>query len=106
MALYENLTAQEIGEAVLATQERHRQYVEEMTPAWRQEGNRFRGIRNILGISLKKIAELMGVSEKVLSKFERGLSVNRRRMVRQSYLSMIKYIQLKRENVMLKNLAD
>ena len=106
MARYENMTAQEIGETILASQERNRQYVEEMTPIWQIKGKEYKKIRIALDVSLKHIANLMGVSEKVIAKLEKGESVSRRRMIERSYRSMLKYVQAKREIIILRDMVE
>ena len=88
----------ELGAKIKAAHQRHLEHIEEMTPTWQAEGAEFRKVREDLNISRRELSQHIGISDQVIAKFEKGLSVRSRNMLRQSFKTSIELIQLKRNN--------
>lgn len=101
-AMYMNKYGKEMSDAELGAivRKNHNEYmksIEENTPRWQEEGKAFRKARQGLNISQRDLAEGIGVSPVTVGKYEKGKPVRSRKMLRQSGISVMKLIQLKRE---------
>ena len=92
------ISNEELGAKVKAAHKKHLQHIEAMTPTWQAEGSEFRKVREDLKISRRELGQHIGISDQVIAKFEKGLSVRSRHMLRQSYQTSLELIQLKRNN--------
>lgn len=88
----------ELGAKVKAAHKKHLAHIEAMTPIWQTEGLKFRAVREDLKVSRRELSQHIGISDQVIAKFEKGLSVRSRHMLRQSYQTSLELIQLKRNN--------
>ena len=88
----------ELGAKVKAAYQKHLEHIEAMTPTWQTEGRDFRKVREDLKISRRELSQHIGISDQVIAKFEKGLSVRSRNMLKQSYSTSLELIQLKRNN--------
>ena len=95
--MVEESTALLIGNRVLASQARHRQYVEEHSQEWQDIGTRYRSARDSLNISRRQLRSLIGISEATIARFERGLSIRSRNIVEHAYRTALRFIQLQRQ---------
>lgn len=85
-----------IGEAVMASKERHQEYILKMTPEWKKVGEKLRKARESLHISRREVSELIGASVSVLVRLENGQPIRRRCVVETSYRSMLHFIPMRR----------
>ena len=88
----------ELGAKVKAAHQRHLEHIEAMTPTWQAEGSEFRTARENLKISRRELSKYVGISDPVIAKFEKGLSVRSRNMLKQSFQTSLELVQLKRNN--------
>ena len=86
-----------IGNRVLASQARHRQYVAEHAQEWQDTGTRFRNARDALNISRRQMRPLIGISEATIARFERGRPIKARTIVEAAYRTALNLVQLQRE---------
>lgn len=89
---------EELGAKVKAAHKKHLAHIEAMTPIWQTEGLKFRAVREDLKVSRRELSQHIGISDQVIAKFEKGLSVRSRNMLKQSYSTSLELIQLKRNN--------
>lgn len=85
-----------IGESVMASKERHREYILKMSPEWKKVGAKLRKARESLHISRQEVSELIGASVSVLVRLENGQPIRRRCVVETSYRSMLHFIPMQR----------
>lgn len=85
-----------IGEAVMASKERHQEYILKMSPEWKKVGAKLRKARESLHISRQEVSELIGASVSVLVRLENGQPIRRRCVVETSYRSMLHFIPMRR----------
>ena len=96
--MYNTSTEMErIGEAVMASKERHQEYILKMTPKWKQTGEKLRKSRESLHISRREISDLIGASVSVIVRLEDGQPIRRRCVVETSYRSMLRFIPMQRQ---------
>ncbi len=96
---FENfISNEELGAKVKAAHQKHLQHIEVMTPTWQAEGRDFRNVRENLNISRRELSKHIGISDQVIAKFEKGLSVRSRNMLKHSYSTSLELIQLRRNN--------
>lgn len=96
---FENfINNEELGAKVKAAHQKHLEHIETMTPTWQAEGHDFRNVRENLNISRRELSHYVGVCAQVIAKFEKGLSVRSRNMLKHSYSTSLELIQLKRNN--------
>ena len=88
----------ELGAKVKAAHKKHLAHIEAMKPVWQAEGRDFRKVREDLKVSRRELSQHIGISDQVIAKFEKGLSVRSRHMLKQSYSTSLELIQLKRNN--------
>lgn len=69
-------------------------FVLENQGKWELVGELFRQIRGQLNLSQRAISAMIGVSTSVISRFEKGKTIFRRRMVEKSYLTAIEASKL------------
>ena len=86
-----------LGKRVREAQDRHRLYVAENTPLWRQEGAQMRARRESQKISQAELSELVGVCTQTLGRLEGGKPVKRRNMMKKSYDTAMNFILLQRK---------
>ena len=92
--LYEN-----IGRRVLASQEKRRQRNAQMYNTWLAEGQQFKLAREQVAISQVEVSKAIGADESVIRRFETGLFVKRRPVIKASYSLALEAITLRRLNV-------
>ena len=97
----EESTALLIGKRVLASQERHRKYVEEHTKEWQDIGTKLRNARDSLNVSRRQMRSLIGISEATIARFERGLPIKARKIVEAAYRNALRLIQLQRQQSLM-----
>ena len=85
-----------LGKRVREAQDRHRLYVAENTPLWRQEGAQMRARRESQKISQAELSELVGVCTQTLGRLEGGKPV-KRHMMKKSYDTAMNFILLQRK---------
>ena len=85
---------QEIGKNVVLFQEEKKKYAKKHYIEWFKDGQRFRLARKILRVSLSLIAKRVGCSLGPIQRFERGLSIKRRNVVRAAYYQALRVIYL------------
>jgi DNA-binding XRE family transcriptional regulator len=61
------------------------EWKEEMVALWKEEGSEYKGKRKELGIKVKDVAVLLGVSESRIYKLERGLPIRDARLLKKAY---------------------
>ena len=69
-----------------------------MRHQWTKEGKKFRAVREDLHISRSTLSRYIGISDQVIAKFEKGKSVRSRNMLKHSYQTSLKLIQLERNH--------
>lgn len=93
----EESTALLIGNRVLASQARHRQYIAEHAQEWQDTGTRFRNARDALNISRRQMRPLIGISEATIARFERGRPIKARTIVEAAYRTALRLVQLQQQ---------
>ena len=93
----EESTALLIGNRVLASQARHRQYIAEHAQEWQNTGTRFRNARDALNISRRQMRPLIGISEATIARFERGRPIKARTIVEAAYRTALRLVQLQQQ---------
>lgn len=88
-----------IGRRVLANQEKRRQRNAEMYNTWLAEGQQFKTAREQADISQVEVSKAIGADESVIRRFETGLFVKRRPVIKASYSLALEAITLRRLNV-------
>lgn len=88
-----------IGRRVLANQEKRRQRNAEMYNTWLAEGQQFKTAREQADISQVEVSKAIGADESVIRRFETGLFVMRRPVIKASYVLALEAITLRRLNV-------
>lgn len=99
-----NLNDEELGAAVRQNHENYKAKVEANREAWEKEGQKFKSLREKLNIKQREVAQRIGVHPNTIGNFERGENVRSRDMFKQSSITAMKYIQLRRNKV-LENLT-
>ena len=97
----EESTALLIGKRVLASQERHRKYVEEHTKEWQDTGAKLRNARDSLHVSRSQMRTLIKISEATIARLERGLPIKARQIVEAAYCNALRLIQLQRQQALM-----
>lgn len=93
----EESTALLIGNRVLASQARHRQYIAEHAQEWQNTGTRFRNARDALNISRRQMRPLIGISEATIARFEHGRPIKARTIVEAAYRTALRLVQLQQQ---------
>lgn len=88
-----------IGRRVLANQEKRRQRNAEMYNTWLAEGQQFKTAREQADISQVEVSKAIGADESVIRRFETGLFVMRRPVIKASYVLALEAITLRRLNI-------
>ena len=88
-----------IGRRVVASQEKRRQINDQMHNAWLAEGQQHKTVRENVAISQTEISKAINADESVIRRFERGLFVKRRPVIKAAYEIAIENICLKRLNI-------
>ena len=88
-----------IGRRVLANQEKRRQRNAEMYNTWLAEGQQFKTAREQADISQVEVSKAIGANESVIRRFETGLFVMRRPVIKASYVLALEAITLRRLNI-------
>lgn len=86
MNIYQLLGEKEVSNDYLAEKlresyNRYKEYVEENTPLWQQEGAEMRNKREEQRLSQKYLGELVGVSSQTIARMEQGKPVRSRKML-------------------------
>lgn len=87
---------EQIGRSVIANQEARRQTNAQMFPVWHAEGQSFKLVREKANISQSEISRAIGADESVIRRFEQGLFVKRRPVIKASYSLALETITLRR----------
>lgn len=95
MKYFRDITDEELGARIKANHEKYLERVALQTPQWIQEG-----------LKLKEISENVGVSSQVVAKLEKGKPVRSRKMLKQSYQTALKFIQLQRSNIVNNDIGE
>lgn len=90
---------EQIGRRVIANQEARRQINSQMFPVWHAEGQSFKLVRENANISQAEISKAIGADESVIRRFEKGLFVKRRPVIKATYGLALETISLRRLNV-------
>lgn len=90
---------EQIGRSVIAKQEARRQTNAQMFPIWHAEGQSFKLVRENANISQAEISKAIGADESVIRRFENGLFVKRRPVIKATYGLALETISLRRLNV-------
>ena len=93
-----DLTDAELGAKVREAHKKHERYKEIMKPTWQQEGKELRAIREGLRIPRRKVSECLGTCLDVVAKLEKGEYIQRRNLVKNSYITALNYLQMLRES--------
>lgn len=72
-------------------------------PQWKHDGYLLQERRLALGVSLRALAQKVGVSTSVIAKFEKGNPIQRRKLVETSCWTALESIQLAKQ-ILLDNL--
>ena len=88
-----------IGRRVIANQEKRRQRNSQMYNAWLAEGQQFKSTREQVAISQAEVSKAIGADESVIRRFENGLFVMRRPVIKASYVLALEAITLRRLNI-------
>lgn len=99
MEYFRDITNEELGAILKANHEKYLERVALLTPQWIHEGLKLKKIRKHLNITQKEISENVGVSSQVVAKLEKGKPVRSRKMLKQSYQTALKCIQLQRSKI-------
>lgn len=99
----EELSYEEFGRKKEQEREDYRRKVEKETPGWQDEGTKMRSKRDSLKISRTELRPLVGTCENTISRLEKGLPVQRRKMLKAAYNTALNYIQLRRNCVLNDN---
>ena len=90
---------EKIGRGVVAGQEKRRQLNAQMHDTWHAEGQHYKTVREKLSISQSEVSNAIKADESVIRRFENGLYVKRRPVVKAAYKLALENISLKRLNV-------
>lgn len=93
-----SISNEELGAKVKAAHQKHIERIEAMRPVWEKEGQEFRAVREDLKISRNELNRHIGISDQVIAKFEKGLSVRSRNMLKQAYQTSLELVQLQRND--------
>lgn len=88
-----------IGRRVLANQEKRRQRNAQMYNTWLAEGQQFKLAREQADISQVEVSKAIRADESVIRRFETGLFVMRRPVIKASYVLALEAITLRRLNI-------
>lgn len=77
-------------------------YLKKMKPVWERSGLEFRQKREHLGLSQKDIAHQIGTSPSLISRFELGYSISRRKLVENAYMTAIELFLRKQQEHLAK----
>ena len=105
MVIYrgEELSYEEFGRKKEQERENYRRKVEKETPVWQDEGAKMHAQRANLKVSRTELCPLVGVCKSTISRLEKGLPVQRRKMLKAAYNTALNYIQLRRNCVLNDN---
>lgn len=106
MKYFRDITDEELGARIKANHEKYLERVALQTPQWIHEGLKLKEIRERLNITQKEISENVGVSSQVVAKLEKGKPVRSRKMLKQSYQTALKFIQLQRSNIVNNDIGE
>lgn len=90
-----------IGRNVLASQDRQREYVAANAKLWQENGARFRALRENFHVSRADFCKLIGICEKTLTRFEKGLNVKNRKIIETAYMTALHKVQLQQQVALL-----
>lgn len=88
-----------IGRRVLANQEKRRQRNSQMYNTWLAEGQQFKSAREQVAISQAEVSKAIKADESVIRRFENGLFVMRRPVIKAAYTLALENITLRRLNI-------
>lgn len=90
-----------IGRNVLASQDRQRELVATNAKLWSETGARFRALRENFHVSRADFCKLIGICEKTLARFEKGLNVKSRKIIENSYMTALHKVMLQQQVALL-----
>lgn len=85
-----------VGERVLEWQHRIEQEKIDNAETWLDAGRSFKSVRNRLAVSQKTIASMVGCAESVISRFEHGKYIKKRKIITKGYEMALKLIDAQR----------
>lgn len=88
-----------VGRRVRENQEKQRQKKSQMATTWLSEGQQFKTAREKSLISQAEVSKNIGADESVIRRFENGLYVKRRPVIKATYQLALETILLRRLNV-------
>lgn len=97
--MFEKTLDEYIGSRVRISQEEHRRRSETMYPTWLSEGQKFKATREHSAISQAEVSKNIGADESVIRRFENGLYVKRRPVIKASYKLALEIISRRRLNI-------
>lgn len=68
---------------------RYQEYVEANRPRWQEEGAVLKKMRETMGVTQKRLSDLIGISPQTLGRLEKGEPVRSRRMMKESSLGSV-----------------
>lgn len=81
---------------------KHEAYIKKMKPQWEHEGLDLRYKREMIGISQRKIGYQIGASPSLISRFELGRPVSRRKLLKRAYQTAIELFVIKQQEYLLR----
>jgi len=91
------LLEEAVKKAILDSEDNYRkreEFIHENYQEWRNEGIKYRHKREELGLSLRKVGELLGTSSTRIRNFEVGEPVSQVKQLKASYDLLFDYINL------------
>lgn len=90
-----------LADRILEWQEKRRLEIAKHTEEWKKTGADFKQKRQALNIYLRTLRDMIGISEKTIRRFEKGLPVKNRKIIVASYTTALDCVQAKRQVALL-----
>lgn len=90
-----------LADRILDWQEKRRLEIAKYTEEWKKTGADFKHKRQALNVYLRTLRDMIGISEKTIRRFEKGLPVKNRKIIVASYNTALNYVQAKRQVALL-----
>lgn len=90
-----------VAERILEWQAKRRLEIAQHTAEWKKIGDDFKHKREALNVYLTTLRGMIGISEKTIRRFEKGLPVKNRKIIEASYSTALDCVQAKRQVALL-----
>lgn len=105
MMAYDYSNSFKNSKKIKETRKLRKKYIEANMPRWKEEAMPYVVAREVSRLTAAKIGEMVGTSEHVIKKFEKGEPIERSKLVTKSYATALNLIYSKKFGITSDNLS-